>query len=91
MSRTIAMTEARRELSGLVGRLQKDPELVYTITLRGHPVAQLRVARQGVAPGLAARKLLELISTLPKPRGRSRTNISSKVKRYLYGRGGAVN
>ena len=91
MSRTIAMTEARRQLNRLVGRLQKDPELIYTITLRGHPVAELRAAPQRGASGLAARKLLELISTLPRPRGRSRTNISSKVKKYLYGRGGAVN
>jgi antitoxin (DNA-binding transcriptional repressor) of toxin-antitoxin stability system len=91
MVHVIPMTEAKRELSKLVGRLRKDPELVFTVTLRGHPVAGLKAAPQGAVPGLAAHKLVELITRLPKPRGRTRTNTSSKVKRSLYGRGGAVN
>jgi len=91
MERRIAMTEARRELNRLVGQLRKDPEFVFTLTLRGHPVAALRAVPQPAVPGLAAKQLVELISCLPKPRGGSRTNISSKVKRYLYGNGGVLN
>jgi hypothetical protein len=44
----------------------------------------------GPKPGAAARKLLEIIARIPKPRGKTRTNISARVKQHLYGRGGII-
>jgi hypothetical protein len=41
-------------------------------------------------PGLAARKLLELLATLPKPRRKARTNVAEHINDYLYGKSGVV-
>lgn len=40
-------------------------------------------------PGAAARKLLELMKTMPKHRG-SKANVSAHTKQHLYGLNGAV-
>ena len=52
-------------------------------------VAGLRAARPEPPPGAAARKLLELMKKMTKPRGR-KTNVSTHVKKHLYGPGGVA-
>ena len=86
----IPISEARRQLSRLVKELERDPGRVFAITFRGRVVAELQAARPSPEPGLAARKLLEIMARLPKPRGKARRNVSTQVKKHLYGRGGAI-
>jgi antitoxin (DNA-binding transcriptional repressor) of toxin-antitoxin stability system len=90
MKTTIPISDARRRLPRLVKQLQHDPGMVYTITVRDEAVAELRAAAPRPEPGAAARKLLEIIASLPKPRGKKRTNIATHVKQHLYGKGGVI-
>ena len=90
MRSTIPITDARRQLPRLMRQLRRDPGAVYTITVRGEAVAELRAAPPGPEPGLAARKLLEIMARLPKPRGRARGNVGARTKEHLYGKGGAI-
>jgi antitoxin (DNA-binding transcriptional repressor) of toxin-antitoxin stability system len=90
MKTVIPISDARRQLPRLVRRLQRDPGTIYTITVRNEAVAELRAAPPGPEPGAAARKLLEIIARIPKPRRKTRTNISTRVKQHLYGKGGVI-
>jgi len=87
---TIPISDARRQLPRLVKQLQRDPSVVYTITVREEAMAELRAAQASAEPGLAARKLLEIMARLPRPRGRAHTDVASHVKKHLYGRGGVI-
>ena len=51
-------------------------------------IGQLRPAQARPEPGAAAKKLLGLMRKLPKRRG-VKTNVSGRVKDYLYGAAGA--
>lgn len=82
----LSISEARRRLPELVRRVGKDSAGSVQITVRGDVVAELRAVRPEPEPGAAARKLLELMQRLPKPRGR-KTDASLHVKAHLYGRG----
>ena len=90
MKTMIPISDARRRLPRLVKQLQRDPGMVYTITVRDEAVAELRAVGPGAKPGLAARKLLELLATLPKPRRKARTNVAEHINDYVYGKAGAV-
>jgi antitoxin (DNA-binding transcriptional repressor) of toxin-antitoxin stability system len=83
----LSISEARRRLPQLVRQVRQDRGAVVQITVRDEVVAELRAALPEPAPGAAARALLELARTLPKPRRRGRpTDVSAHVKEYLYGR-----
>jgi len=90
MKTTIPISDARRQLPQLVKQLRRDPGTVFTITVREEAVAELRAAHPAPAPGLAARKLLEIASQLRKRRRGKPTDISAHVKEHLYGKGGVV-
>jgi len=90
MKTTIPISDARRRLPRLVKQLQRDPGMVYTITVRDEAVAELRAAAPRPEPGAAARKLLEIMASLPRPRGKARTNIAAHVKQHLYGKRGVI-
>lgn len=90
MKTAVPISKARRQLPRLVKQLQRNPDAVYIITVRGEVLAELRGVRPGPQPGLAARRLLEIMARLPKPRGKARTNVAGHVNRYLYGRGGVI-
>jgi antitoxin (DNA-binding transcriptional repressor) of toxin-antitoxin stability system len=84
----VSISEARRRLPELVRQVRKDPGATVQITVRDEVVAELRAALPEPEPGAAARALLELARTLPKPRRRRGrpTDVSAHVKEYLYGR-----
>ena len=90
MKTTIPISDARRRLPRLVKQVQRDPGTVYTITVRDEAVAELRAATPAPEAGAAARKLLEIMARLPKPRGKTRTNIAARVKQHLYGKGSVL-
>ncbi|MGH7774174.1 MAG: hypothetical protein ACREQA_18270 [Candidatus Binatia bacterium] len=79
-----SISEARKRLPELVRQVRKDPGAAVQITVRDEIVAELRAPLPEPEPGAAARKLLEIMKKLPKPRKR-KTDVSSKVKEYLYG------
>jgi antitoxin (DNA-binding transcriptional repressor) of toxin-antitoxin stability system len=81
---TISISEARRRLPELVRQVRKDAAETVQITVRDEVVAELRAAQP--EPEAAAKKLLELMTKLPKHRGR-RTIISSHAKEPLHGSG----
>lgn len=80
----ISISEARRRLPELVRQVRKEVGASVQITVHDEVVAELRAAQPEPEPGAAAKKLLELMEKLPKPRGR-KTAISSHVKEHLYG------
>ena len=82
----LSISEARRRLPELVRRVGKERNASVQITVHDEVVAELRQAQAEPEPGAAAKKLLELMTKLPKHRGRKRA-ISSNVKKHLYGRG----
>jgi antitoxin (DNA-binding transcriptional repressor) of toxin-antitoxin stability system len=87
---TIPISDARRQLPRLVKQLQRDPSVVYTITVREEAMAELRAAQASAEPGRAARTLLEIMDRLPRTRGRVRTDVASHIKKHLYGRDGVI-
>jgi hypothetical protein len=64
--------------------------MVYTITVRDEAVAELRAAAPSPEPGAAARKLLEIMASLPKPRRKARTHVAEHIDDHLYGKRGVV-
>jgi len=82
----ISISDARRQFSRLVKQLRRNPHTIFTLTVRGEVAAELRAVLPGPEPGLAARRLLEIMARLPKPRSKARTNISAHVNQSLYGR-----
>ncbi len=83
----LSISEARRRLPELVRRVRKDGGASVQITVHDEVVAELRSAQPEPEPGVAAKRLLELMAKLPKHRG-GKSAISSHVKKHLYGRGG---
>lgn len=81
----VSISEARRRLPELVRQVRNDPGAIVQITVRDEVVAELRAALPEPEPGAAARKLLELMAKLPRPR-RRRADVLSHVKEHLYGR-----
>jgi antitoxin (DNA-binding transcriptional repressor) of toxin-antitoxin stability system len=79
----IPISEARRRLPELVRQVRKDPGARVQITVRDEVVAELRAALPEPEPGAAARKLRDLMASLPRARGR-RTDVSEHVKDHLY-------
>lgn len=87
----LSISEARKRLPSLVKTVQKDPAATVQITVRDEPVAELRAVQAGPEPGAAARKLLELRKRLAKKGLKARrSDVSTRVKEYLYGPKGVV-
>jgi antitoxin (DNA-binding transcriptional repressor) of toxin-antitoxin stability system len=71
-------------LSELVRKVREDAGVRLQITVREEVVAELRGALPEPKPGAAAKKLLDLMQTLPKPRGKKH-DTSRHTREYLYG------
>lgn len=80
----LSISEARRRLPELVRQVSKDAGAKVEITVRDQVVAELRPALPEPEPGAAAKKLLAIMRKLPKRRG-AKTQVSRRVKKYLYG------
>lgn len=85
----LSISEARKRLPALVRKVRRDVDASVQITVHDEVVAELRAVQPEPEPGAAAKTLLRLMKKAPKPRGR-KIPISSHVKTYLYGRGGAI-
>ena len=85
----LSISEARKRLPALVRQVRRDAGARVEITVHNEVVAELRAVLPEPEPGAAARRLLHLMKTLPKRRGR-KLPISSHVKTHLYGPRGAI-
>jgi antitoxin (DNA-binding transcriptional repressor) of toxin-antitoxin stability system len=80
----LSISETRKRLPEWVRRIRKDSGVKVEITVREEVVAELRATLPEPEPGLAAKKLLELMRKMPKRRRRKGT-VSGRMKDYLYG------
>jgi antitoxin (DNA-binding transcriptional repressor) of toxin-antitoxin stability system len=80
----LSISEARKRLPELVRQVRKDAGARVEIMVRDEVVAELRAALPEPEPGAAAKKLVALMRSLPKHRGR-KTTVSTHVKEHLYG------
>ena len=87
----VSISEARRRLPELVRQVRKDAGAAVQITVRDEVVAELRAALPEPEPGAAARALLKLRKKLARKGRKVRTHdVSSHVKKYLYGPKGVI-
>jgi antitoxin (DNA-binding transcriptional repressor) of toxin-antitoxin stability system len=84
----LSISEARKRLPELVRRVRDNAEAKIEITVRDEVVAELRGPLPEPRPGAAAKKLRALMQRLPKRTGR-KTNVSGRVREYLYGNPGS--
>ena len=75
----------------LVKSLQQKPDAVFTITVHNEIAAELKAPPQVPEGGLAAEKLLGIVSHFPKIQGKSKAphrmvagQVSENIKKYLY-------
>ncbi len=80
----LSISEARKRLPALVRRVRQNAGASVQITVHDEVVAELRAVQPEPEPGAAAKKLLQVMAHLPKGRGR-KTDVSSQVKKHLYG------
>jgi len=81
----LPISEARKRLPELVRRVRNNTEVKVEITVRDEVVAELRGPLPEPRPGEAAKKLRALMRRLPRRNG-PKTNVSSRIREYLYGR-----
>jgi hypothetical protein len=74
MKTTISISEARKQLPGIIKKLRESPDTVYQVTVRDEIVAEIKTSPK-VKPGEAAKKLLAL---------RKRTAAKGRVKKYPF-------
>ncbi len=79
----LSISEARKRLPALV-RQVRTGDVSVLITVHDEVVAELRAAQPEPLPGAAARKLMDVMKNLPRPRGK-KTSVSTNVKTHLYG------
>ena len=88
MRQRISVSEAQANLSGLLKRLQQEPQAVFEITVNGLVLGELRAAeinRLHIQPGEALLQALEEMgeSEIPAPKDRS---VAREHDAYLYTR-----
>lgn len=83
MKTIISISEARKQLPGIIKKLRESPDMVYQVTVRDEVVAEIKTSSQ-VKPGEAVKKLLAL-RRRTAPKGRiKKYPISENIKDHLY-------
>jgi hypothetical protein len=85
MKNVISITEARKQLPGIIKALKTSPDTVYQITVHDEVVAEIKTPPK-IRPGEAAAKLLELRKK-HKGKGKGKgykSPISENIKEQLY-------
>ena len=59
MKTVISISEARKQLPGIIKKLRQSPDTVYQVTVHNEVVAEIRTSPQA-KPGEAAKQLLAL-------------------------------
>jgi antitoxin (DNA-binding transcriptional repressor) of toxin-antitoxin stability system len=85
MENVVSISNARRDLPKIIREVQKNPEVIYKITVRNETIAEIRSAKVMVKPGEAVRRLIRLRGKLSHlSKDRPKEPISKKIKDYLY-------
>ena len=81
----IPISKARAKLPQIIKELEKNPDVIFEITVHDSVVAELK-APPRIEPGVAARKLLEAMKQLPRAEAPGTVRVSEKIDHYLYGK-----
>ena len=76
MKTTISISEARKQLPGIIKKLRESPDTVYQVTVRDEVVAEIKTSPQGQAR--RSRKEASCIEEADCGKGQGRKNIRSR-------------
>lgn len=83
MKTFISISEARKQLPGIIKKLRESPDMVYQVTVHNKVVAEIKTSPR-VKPGNAAKQLLALRKRTAA-KGKSKKHpISENIKKHLY-------
>jgi antitoxin (DNA-binding transcriptional repressor) of toxin-antitoxin stability system len=82
----IPISEVRAKLPQLIKQLQRDPSVIYEITVHHAVVAELKAPSHQPQGGDTADALLALMATLPPAPFVAQGRVSEEVKAHLYAR-----
>jgi len=83
MKTVISISEARKNLPGIIKKLRGSPDTVYQVTVHGEVVAEIKTSPR-VKPGEAAAQLLALRKRTRKKSKSTKYPISENIKGHLY-------
>jgi len=83
MKTVISISEARKQLPGIIKKLRESPDTVYQVTVHNEVVAEIKTSPR-VKPGEAAKQLLALRKRTAS-KGKSKKHpLSENIKEHLY-------
>ncbi len=80
----IPISKVGAKLPPLIKQLQRDPSVVYEITVHHAVVAELKAPSHQPQRGDAAHALLALMDALPPAQSAAQGRVSEDVKAHLY-------
>ena len=83
MKTVISISEARKQLPGIIKKLRDSPDTVYQVTVHDEVVAEIRTSPR-VKPGDAVKQLLALRKRTTKKGKAKKYPISENIKAHLY-------
>lgn len=83
MKTIISISEARKQLPGIIKKLRQSPDTVYQVTVHDEVVAEIKTSPR-VKPGEAARQLLALRNRTAKKSKPKKYPVSDNIKEHLY-------
>lgn len=83
MKTVISISEARKQLPGIIKKLRQSPDTVYQVTVHDEVVAEIKTAPR-VKPGEAAKQLLALRKRTATKRKSKKYPLSENIKELLY-------
>jgi hypothetical protein len=83
MKTVISISEARKQLPGIIKKLRESPDTVYQVTVHDQVVAEIRTSPR-VKPGEAVKHLLALRKRSATKGKAKKYPISENIKEHLY-------
>lgn len=82
MKNVISISEARKNLPGIIKSLKATPDMIYQITVHDEIVAEIRTPPK-IQPGEAAARLLEIRRRIGPKKYKTKP-VSENIKDFLY-------
>jgi len=83
MKTVISISEARKQLPGIIKKLRESPDTVYQVTVHDEVVAEIKTSPR-VKPGEAAKQLLAMRKRTAAKSRSKKYPISENIKEHLY-------
>ncbi len=83
MKTVISISDARKQLPGIIKKLRESPDTVYQLTVHSEVVAEIRIPPR-IKPGEAVKQLLALRKRTAKKDKSKKYPISENIKEHLY-------